>query len=153
MLEGGARAGGEPDVGVAPADRAEHLAAGGAQLVQRPGVARGYQRRAVFLLFDGVDVEVVEGPADAGRAGRAVAVGERDVVEAVPLPAHEPGAQVEFLKDAVGHGAVARAADVGEIAPDRGEHRQHGGRAIGYVEVVQVGFVAVGRVHASQLAV
>src|SRR5207253_7341306 len=74
VLEGGARAGGEPDVGVAPADRAEHLAAGGAQLVQRPGVARGYQRRAVFLLFDGVDVQVVGGPADAGRAGPAVAV-------------------------------------------------------------------------------
>ena len=59
--------------------------------------------------------------------------------------------QVDFLKDAVGDRAAARAAHRRQIAVDRSEHRQQR-RVLGrQVEVVEIGFVAVARVNAADL--
>ena len=121
VLVGGPRAGAELHARVPAADLALQLAAGGVHLVHRPRVARGDQRRPVGALVDRVDVEVVERPLRAAAGRRAVGVAERHVVEAVPLAPHEPRAQVDFLEDAVGDGAAARAADDRQVAVDRVE--------------------------------
>ena len=75
------------------------------------------------------------------------------MVEAVPLAPHEPRAQVDFLEDAVGDRAAARASHRREVAVDRVERRQQRRALRRDVEVVQVGFVAVARVHAPDLLV
>ena len=100
-------------------------------------------------LVDRVEVEVVERPFRGAAACGEVGGAERDVVEAVPLAPHEPGLQVDFLEEAVGDRARARAA-----------RRARGRSASGLntvssavscareVEVVQVGEVAVAGAHA-----
>ena len=73
------------------------------------------------------------------------------MVEAVPLAAHEAGAQVDFLKDAVGDRAAARPADGREVAGDRVERGQQRRVLWRDVEVVEVGLVAVAGVDAPDL--
>ncbi len=88
-------------------------------------------------------MEGVPGPGGRRRGGGLVAVAQRDVVDAVPLLAHEAGLQVELLEHAVADRRVARTALRGQIAVQRIEHR-HQRRVVGSdLEVVQVGLVAV----------
>ena len=89
-------------------------------------------------------VEVKPVPRRSGRRRRCLGLGDGDVVEAVPFPAHEPGPHVDLLDSGVEDRAVAHPSHRREVAADRVERRDVGDVVPGDLEVVQVRPQAVG---------
>src|SRR5262249_23307528 len=106
-------------------------------------------------LFDhGVDVKPVPRRSrGAAVTDRHVRVGERDVVDAVPFVADEPGLQVDLLHERVGDRTVGRTAVGGEVAADRVVDGEQRGPLRRDLEGVQVGLVAVAGTHYRDVAV
>ena len=119
-------------------------------VVQGVRVARGDEQIAVRQLVDRVEVEVV---VQLVLLGTAIGVGDRDVVERVPLEEDEAGPQVDLLQDAVPHEPVGRTADGAEVGSDQVVGVDQRRSVRGEPEVVQVLGVAVARADAHEGAV
>ena len=91
---------------------------------------------------DRVQVEEVEGAVRVVRRP-GVGVPQRDVAVCVPLEHHEPGRDVDLLKDRVLEDAVAAAARRGQVCGDERVRGEEGGARRRDLELVQVGLVAV----------
>ena len=77
------------------------------------------------------------------EGGEVCGLVDVDVVEAVPLPAHEPGLHVDLLTAASRMDTVARALGRAQVAADRVERRDVGDVVRRNLEVVQVGLQTV----------
>src|SRR5262249_27801281 len=105
-LEPGTRP--EPKVAPLAAQAPEYAARAPLELVGRPGVPRRDDQVPVRRHVDRFDVEVGEaGPGLRPDRG----LGDRDVVEAVPLPEEPAARQLELLHDAADHVTPRAPAD------------------------------------------
>ena len=136
----------EPEVAVLAAQPPDDPPAVAVDLVDGPGVATRDDQVAVGGETDRVDVEVVVGRVRVARGG-LVAVGDRHVVEAVPLEQHAAGGQVDLLDDPVVDLAVARATGRGEVAAGLVVGLDQRRVLRGQEERVLVGEVAVAGMH------
>ncbi len=99
VLERGLRAGPHLEVVLVGAERPDHRARLVVDLVHRPGVAHRDDQVAIGIERDRVQVVGVE--HKSGRALLEERLGDRDVVERVPLEQHEPGLDVDLLDDGI----------------------------------------------------
>ena len=114
-------------------------------LVDRVGVARGHEEVPVRVHADRVQVDVVPVGAEA-----PVGVGDRDVVEAVPLEQHAPGRDVDLLEDRILDRAVLGAADGPQVVAGHEVGREQRGPAVGQQELMEIAAHSVAGVHVRQ---
>ncbi len=149
VLPGEDRAAPHAEVALLASEPPEDLAALAADQVHRPRVPGRDDEVAVGGDVDRVDVEVVVRVARLLR----VALVERDVLEAPPLPEQPSAGDRHLLDDAADDASVRRAADGGEVHRHRLVARDVGGAAARQHQLVQVGrAVSAGR-EAGDLAV
>ncbi len=141
VLPGHLRPGAHLERALVAAEAPQDLAAAGLQQVAGPRAARRDQQVAARLGIDRVEVEVVprRGPARRFDFG----LGCRDVVEAVPFPAHEARVHVDLLDRRVDDRAACRAVHRAQVAADRVVGRDVGDVVRGELELVQVGLQPV----------
>src|ERR1035441_2643167 len=102
MLPSGAGARPRLEAAVPASQPPGDLSAAWVYVVDRPRVARRYQRGAVRIEVERVDVEEVKRRARRGGARRHVGLAQADVVEAGPFVHHQARAHVDLLEDPVG---------------------------------------------------
>ena len=146
---------GRPEVAALPAETPDDRAVAADQ-IERARVAARDEDRPAGPVGDRVDVEVVERPL-LRRVVRRLAVrldrlGERDVVEAVPLEDDLPCLDVDLLDDAVLCVAVLRPADRAQVDGNLVVDGDVRGAARRQLELVQVAVEAVRRPSRSRSA-
>ena len=149
--EGGARP--HPEAGPLPAKLPDDLPAGPGHLVDRAGVAGRQQQVAVGRDRDRVDVQVVERRGLGAPGERRVRVGDRDVVQAVPLEQDLAGSDVDLLHHAGQRDPLGRAADCGQVRGPRPVGGDQRGVLRADHELVQVRLQPVARLDGGDGAV
>ncbi len=128
-----------------PAEPPGHLPARAGYLVDGTGIAGRDQELAVRRDRDRVDVEVVERVRLGAAGERLVGVGDRDVVQAVPLEQHAAGRDVDLLHGPGQGHPLLRPAQLGQVGRHRPERGDQRGVLRGDDELVQVGLQSVAR--------
>src|SRR5262249_1549845 len=136
------------EVAALAAEAPEHPPGATVDLVCGPGVSGRGHEVAVGCDVDRVDVEVVEARPGPGLD---LGLGDRDVVEAVPLPEEAAARQRELLYDAADDAAAAAAADASEVPRPHLVARHESGSLRRDHELVQVAVQPARRPEAGQL--